>query len=510
MEGWGVSAMKRLRFILLVISGLGLAGGAIAFALLGGSHARAGGQEGTLCERTYRRLDEVRSVRKEQLLEYLQRLETSAEAIRDDQVMRDAFGVLKEYHRLSRQEAPPQTAVAAIDRLAGKVRRYWLEHYGAFYGILMVDPEGTVFHTVGRGGYEGRNFFEGELRETSIAAHLRQRPSEAFVDYEYSTISREPSAFFVEPVMLDGEFAGWFILQCSVNKINDILARHANLGRTGEVILVNEDCRMLTDSRFRRDSSILKQELSPANIRAKFAEGSGHKIVTDYRGYRAITSFEVCTIKDVRWLLIAKIDEAEVVTEYYREHRGELRSLLVERLEGIESPPGEHEEIPDTALVVDMDEFRRARQGEQVATYGVSTCTAAVIFLRGQFAYMGHASSYDAMYGRSGVDILGHMIEQVKTYEICPFEMRSLQVVLVAPHRESIARAIDRLVDAGLFLSQIRFVHNATARRGSVLHEVDTGRTSIHWTSSDSCCDLCQDAEAVTDVGAVAKDLVAF
>jgi hypothetical protein len=80
------------------------------------------------------------------------------------------------------------------------------------------------------------------------------------------------------------------------------------------VFLVNRDRLMLTDSRFQSETSILRQHLSEQNISAKFAEGRGHKIITDYRGQRALTSFEVCPVLDKEWLLIAKIDEDEVVT----------------------------------------------------------------------------------------------------------------------------------------------------------------------------------------------------
>ncbi|MFP4052914.1 MAG: cache domain-containing protein [Phycisphaerae bacterium] len=460
---------------------------------------------------THRRLDEVRVLRRRQLTEYLDRVKTQAGAIRDDGLMRRTFKLLLEYQRICRNGQPTEKLIRATDYIKDDAFRYWLDEYATFYGILFVSADGTVFHTVGRKGYLGRNLLRGEFTDTSLARRLHESPSQAFVDFEYSAVSREPSAFFVEPVYFDGDFSGWFILQCSVNKINNIFARNRRLGDSGEAFLVNENCQMLTDSRFRRDSSILTQHLSPRNIHGKFDEGRGHKIVTDYRGVRAITSFEVCTVMDVKWLLVAKIDEAEVITDHYQHNRARLREPLVAAMRQQAMPTCEPADQPLEAIVVDMDEFRRARRGEKIRTHGVRTCTAVMIYLPGEFAYLGHLSNYDAIYGREGLDVLGQMIDSVKTYEICPYRLRDLRAVIVAPHVQSVDRAIDKLVDKGLFLSQIRFAHDGSARNAAIWHDVSSGRTTIQWNPHKSGeSPTYQDPAEGPTVGDVAKTLVDF
>jgi hypothetical protein len=464
-----------------------LAGGVLLLNVrAGGSERRpaveppAAEESLSLSERTYRRLDEVRRVRREQLSDYLDRLQALARSVSDDEILRECFEVWLRFRDARREQPPPEQARRAMADFDEKTVRYWLENYAAFYGILFVDPAGEVFYALGRKSYIGENIFHQEL-QGHLARRLEENPERAFVDFAVSNVSGEPTACFVQPLREHGEYRGCFVLQCSIRKINDIFARHRNMGHTGEAFLVNEDCRMLTESRFRRDSTILQQRLAAENIRSKFAEVRGHKVVTDYRGMRALTSFEVCPVMDVNWLLVAKIDEAEVLTEHYRKNRQALRPELLDaarrRCPAVTSP----REPDEDAEVVEMDEFRIARPGEQILTYGVSTCTAVMIYLPGEFACLAHASVYDRMYGGTDLDLLSRMIQQVCTYEICPYRKRELRVLIVAPHTRSIRRAVDTLVDSGIFLSQIRFACDESARSATVWHDVDAGRTSVRW-----------------------------
>jgi hypothetical protein len=132
----------------------------------------------------------------------------------------------------------------------------------------------------------------------------------------------------VEPVFKEGRLEGWFVLQCAINKISSMFTEEKGLGATGEVFLVNRHQYMLTESRFSKEVSTLNLHLSRDNIEAKFSEKAGHKMVTDYRGFRALTSFEVCRIGSSEWLLIAKIDESEIVTEQYRKRKRDLNKAL--------------------------------------------------------------------------------------------------------------------------------------------------------------------------------------
>ncbi len=480
----------------------------------GDGHAPGDTQDQTIREQTYRQLDEIRTQKHDQLQEYLRRLRQTAAACQDDPVIRESFRLRLRFEQLPRDLRRKGETIAALDALGQRVGQHYLEHYREFLNLLMVDAEGTIFHEVRSEGFGGTNFFQVRSGQ-QLADRLAEGSRQAYVDYRVSDVTGEPIACFVEPMVIDSRFRGWVVLLCSIQRINEIFTRDRHLGRTGEVFLVNRDCQMLTDSRFRRDSSILEQHLSPENILAKFRQKEGRKTVTDYRGCRALTSFEVCGLMDSQWLLIAKIDQAEVLTRHYVENRMQSRPALIAAAAEVEPPAGPAHRPPEDAVLVQMDEFRRLREQESdsqaILTYGVNTCTAVVICLPGKFAYLGHLSNHDSLYGPAGQDLLGHMIQRIRTYEICPFQMRQLQVVLVAPHDKSLGRAVDKLVAAGFFLSQIRFCRNRLAERATVWHERGDGNCSTHirWRTHDGS-EIHQVADQTPDLGQLYKPLVDY
>jgi hypothetical protein len=436
-------------------------------------------------ETVYTELDAVRDARRQDLVDYLGRIRALAESVPADETMRRYFLVKSDYHRLLRRERPPAEAVAAIEELKASIRRYYFEHFNAFYDILFVDASGFVFSTIRQESDYHQDLFAGGQGRSALVDRLQQRPGEAFVDYEYYTASDEPSAFFVQPMIEGGQQRGWFVMQLAINKINSLFGREAGLGATGEVFLVNRQHQMLTESRFRPEHSVLRLHLSRQNIESKFAERVGHKMVVDYRGFTALTSFEVVPIMGTEWLLIAKIDEDEVLTRMFREDRARIEPLLLAAAARQSPPSAAPPARGDAPMVVDLDEFRRSEEDRPLMTYGVNTCTAVVVRLPHRFAYLGHASVYDRMYGRNEMDLMGNLLTRVRMFEIRPYERRGVDVTVIAPHRASIGGLLDILLDEGFLLSQIRFVHDPSARSGSVLHDPLDGITRVGWSVAD-------------------------
>ena len=465
---------------------------------------------GAIKEETFQRLDKIREDKKKQLLEYLERIRKNAGAIATDELMLEFFHIKRKYYRLKKSSPPPAELKRLISDLKNGVRRHYIQNYLSFYDILFVDKDGDIFHTIRRQGDYHKNIFEGKLAKTTLAQQLRHYPNKTFVDYEYYSVSDEPSAFLVEPVMKDGRLAGWFVLQCSINKINNMFTEETGLGATGEVFLVNRQQYMLTESRFSKESSILNLHMSHKNIDAKFKERSGHKIVTDYRGFRALTSFAVCHIGSSEWLLIAKIDEAEVITEQYKRRKKELRGVIAPCLRKQKPQPCTSMRVESKVVEVDMDEFRKADNREMICTYGVSTCTAIIVTFPGRFAYMGHISNLDLVYGGHSTDLIGHIFKRIKTFDIYEYERRKLVVTVIANHLDSIVNIIDKLVEQGLLLSQIKFIY-ADSEYGNVLHDYLNNRTLIEWEmDKENGRKLKQCTAGVKSVGMAVKDLIGY
>ncbi len=109
-------------------------------------------------------------------------------------------------------------------------------------------------------------------------------------------------------------------LHISTEQINEIMQERTGLGETGETYLVGQDFLMRSDSRFSEESTIMKQKVDTENTRhcftyeAKRLEHSWReevRVFPDYRGVKVLGTHVY--IPQVRWALLAEIDEEEAL-----------------------------------------------------------------------------------------------------------------------------------------------------------------------------------------------------
>lgn len=430
----------------------------------------------------FQRLDEIRTKKKHQLLNYLNELNKKADELQSDHSLLNFFYIKQKYYQLQKTSAPPDDLVQSIQILKNKINEHYLQNYLLFYDILFIDRNGDIFYTIRKQSDYHKNIFKGSLAKTRLSKRLKDQPEKAFVDYQHYEVSDEPSAFIVKPVYKNGLLSGWFALQCAINKINYMFAYdHQDIGLTGEVFLVNRQNYMLTDSRFDGESSILKKHLSNKNIEAKFREGSGHKSVIDYRGFNVLTSFEVFKVANTEWLLISKIDQDEVITNLFRQKKDYFQPRLFQYFDDATFNPCQNLTPDSKTIVVDMDEYRKATNGNLICTYGVSTCTAIIMSYPEKFAYLGHISNLDKIYGQQTTDIIGNLFKHIKNFDIYQYELRNLKFTVVANHVGTIMKITDRLLNEGVLLSQISFLHNDKASYANVYHDYINDHTYADW-----------------------------
>lgn len=438
-------------------------------------------------------LDELTRIRREkgdELSAYFDHVRETVESVQSDDELLDAFTGLNDLYHGTASNA--STGVASLRDFEAVVIDRYLEDYQLFLDVHFIDQNGDVFYSVLKQDNLFHNIFEEAPEDSPLARKLRDRPESATVDFRFPGYGSEPSAFFAQPVHAEGEHRGWIVFQFASSRLQEMFGYEASLGRTGEVFLVNRDQFMLTDSYNSPESAVLRQHLSAENIQGKFAEGEGQKVVIDYRGYEALTSFKVYSIMGFDWLLIAKIDRDEVVTRQYLEDPRRYHDRLREHLKSADfryahggtAAPGSDD---GEAAKVYLDDFRRiddsrpADSPQALFTPGVSTCTSIVITLPGRFAYMAHVSSYDRMYGGSRTDLVSTLLRRVHDFEVADKEMRKVEVVIVTPTIRYSERMVDELVDAGIFLSQITFMKNPDARCADVHFDFETAETAVTW-----------------------------
>jgi hypothetical protein len=454
-------------------------------------------------------LDSIRQEKQAKLADYLCGVQHQAHNIQNDTLMQSFFTLKNRYYTLGKTTPPPPAMVGAIEKLKGAIRAHYLKHYLSFYDILCINRQGDIFYTIRTQADYHKNIFDSTLCSTSLARNIKQMPHETFVDFEYYHISDEPSAFFIEPVMDQDSVCGWFALQFSINRINAMLSAPKGPGATGESILVNRDRYLLTNSRFFAPSTILRRRLPEENIAAKFAERCGNKIVTDYRGYSVLSSFSVCPVLDSTWLLIVKMNQSEVLTDYYRHQQSLLRAPILDTAATFAPTPCSAAlDSAQTMREVDMDEFRRADSATTIYTHGVSTCTAVLIYLPGRFAYLAHLSVDDRLAGGSRTDLVASMINTIKEFDVNRYERQQLKVIIAAPHQRHSDAIVNYLVDEGLFLSQIHLASHPTASYLNIYHDYRRSATLINWFDSSAKALLCQNAAALPSLEAALNTML--
>ena len=436
-------------------------------------------------QKTYAMLDTVVKNRQEKLVAYLDEIRKNAEAIQEDPLMLSFFKAKKDYYQVSQEMEVPASIVNDIQDLKKSVQQHYVHEYMNFYDILFINPRGDIFYTIKQEDDYHKNIFrEKTLAGTALSEKMQLMPAKSFVDFQFYQVSGEPSAFFIVPVLEEDKITGWIALQFVITKINSLFADNNKIGATGEVFLVNKDHFMLTDSKFKAHSTILRQKLSDENISSKFQEKKGHKVVVDYRNNQALSSFEAFQFLESEWLIIAKINEEEVLTRYFNAYSDTLYSFLDA---AIPQAPLNENMLSSTEgfyRQADIDEVVRS-VNEPIKTIGVSECTAVLLKYPGRFSYLAHISPYDEIYGQHNTDILGQLLRKINYLEIKEIEKSNLQVTIISPHQKAWQQVVNKLVAEGFFLSQITLVHEKDAWFANVFHTPENNQTTVEWQMPD-------------------------
>lgn len=453
---------------------------------------------------TFQRLKELRNEKKILTQKYFQSLEMTAKNLAQDSEMHAYYSRLREVGG----EYPTQLSV--------DFDKYFIDNYRDFYDVLLVDITGFVFHSFRQEDDYHQNLFNGDLGNTKLSKLLKHTNATQFSDFEYYSPSGESAAFFITPQYDDGNHIGWFVLQCAINKVNTILTDRNKMARTEEVYLINDEKLMLSDSRFIEDGTILKLKVDTESVRQALNGRSGESIIVDYRGARVYSSYEKFDYFNTSWIIIAEIDESEVITEFYKNNKSQFNDIKPS------SAPQTDNVAPwqiSPSMVnskVDMSEWAKGVDGEILFTNGVSTCTAFAIRYPHRFAYLAHLSPVDAAYGIEGLaayilkdrstDFVQELTKRVLHYDVYPYELSDLEFLIVATHKNSFSFIVDRLIEQGIDLEQIKFIYNPDAQNVSLYLDISQNLTQIEWSSGSSV--IIENAANYDNLGQIVRESI--
>ncbi len=458
-------------------------------------------------------LDYARQEKVQQLGSFCTRIHALAQKAAQDEFVLASFDINCQYDRARTQGVPPTDLTDQVTRLRQSFNHYYIQNYFAFYDILFVNDRGRIFYTIRNESDLSQTALENQQTQCALLSTLATHPQqEVFVDFHYYAPSAEAAAFFVEPVREEDQITGWIVLQCAINKVNSIFAWTDDLGTTGETLLVNRQGTMLTESNFIGRSTILNKRLDDRNIQAKFADRQGHRTVTDYRGQTAWTSFEVVEFLDTPWLVVAKMDQDEILTQHYLQHRRYYGDQIKSYLHHTPVTPLCRKDIPfnEAMLRIDMDEFLKADNGERLVTFGLATCTGLLASYPKRFAYLAHISPKDKIYGvTSETNLLGQMVKRLNTFDIHPVEKRDMEFTVVATHDESLLAIVDKLLEEGYLLSQIQVLVNMEAQSASISYDYQQDELAVGWRTQENVDDNSRhDKEDRSNLGELLQSLM--
>ncbi len=192
---------------------------------------------------------------------------------------------------------------------------------GNYYDVFLIDETGNIIYSVGKENDFATNLLQGKWVDSGIADTFKKIVNNPlaseliFTDFlPYAPNNNVPASFIGTASFDDeGVFAGAFILQLSIDKLNSVMQVTAGMGESGETYLVGRDLTMRSDSRFFKGRSILKTKVDTVPVNNAFAGEEGVTIAQDYRDISVYSAYKPFDFLATRWAILAEVDEEEVL-----------------------------------------------------------------------------------------------------------------------------------------------------------------------------------------------------
>jgi len=281
-------------------------------------------------DQVFRQLESVRNIKKEQIQSHFQERVANIRTFSVNPAVIEAYKELKavfnkETGRFTGYSdnafEAPEPYRKAHDRHFPFFKNLVLQ-YG-YYDLFLLDvTHGETVFTVRKEPDFGIRISKiaSPLRDVWIAAVKEKRVSLSDTQ-PYPPSDNIPAQFLAAPLFDHDEPLGVIALQLSIDSIDDIMKERSGMWRTGETYLVGQDMKMRSDSYLDKlghsvlasfRGSVGKNGVDTVASREALQGIEAKKIVTDYRGKRALSAYTPLDIMGVTWALIAEVDEEEI------------------------------------------------------------------------------------------------------------------------------------------------------------------------------------------------------
>ncbi len=170
--------------------------------------------------------------------------------------------------------------------------------------VVIVDKEGKVVMST------SGTRVPGDRIPNEVSPSILEK-GDVFVSPVFDSKITQQHVFIIGSPVHDNNanVVGYAVLEVHLRLIYRLVEERSGLGETGEVIIVDRAHRMLTQSRFSKESTLLKRVPENNPIRLGLQGKKGESFYKDYRGVPVVGAFR--PLPEIGAVLIAKIDESE-------------------------------------------------------------------------------------------------------------------------------------------------------------------------------------------------------
>ncbi|MCB9558522.1 MAG: HAMP domain-containing protein [Deltaproteobacteria bacterium] len=182
--------------------------------------------------------------------------------------------------------------------------------------LLLIGKEGAVVYSTEQRPDFGTNLRHGPYADSVLGKVYTNAMSGSamLTDFApYAAANGAPRAFVGAPVRHKGEVVGVVALGIPLATINEITKDATGLGETGETYLVGSDHLMRSDSRFEKQSTVLKRKVQTEMVTAALAGKEDVTTGTDYHGKPVWAAFAKLDIDGLDWAIVAELDDEEAM-----------------------------------------------------------------------------------------------------------------------------------------------------------------------------------------------------
>ncbi|MEK7991300.1 MAG: response regulator [Thiotrichaceae bacterium] len=218
-------------------------------------------------------------------------------------------------------DANDGSAYSQVHKQYHAVFQKYQQDYG-YYDIFLIEPHsGIIIYSISKEDDYGTSLNTGKYANGNLAKIFKATVNASdpnfthLNDFEpYAPSNYTAAAFVTSPIFSENKLIGVLAFQLPINRINEIMQESTGMGKTGETLLVSGDDFLLrSDSRFFDSETILRKKIETKATQDAAAGHTGvQNILNPDNNQRSLVAYIPLAIPNVHWLLIAKIDEAEI------------------------------------------------------------------------------------------------------------------------------------------------------------------------------------------------------